>query len=163
MKGCRTMKKKTTSRPLKFVYLFMVAVILFSMATMATSALTDANVSDTRHTDSGYLTNGSKTSFRYKSDDTSCYVYNDSSSCAVSVYVYGNTQASWSGAVNKSYLPYAKSVPVGAQKSIMNWVFEDITSEHGQGYAALWVWTPDSSKYEYLDFLWSPDSTQDYG
>jgi len=158
------MKKKTTSRPLKFVYLFMVAVILFSMTTMMASAAINGNVEDIRQEASGYFPNGNKTlTMEYKADATSCYVYNDQSSCVLSVKVFGGRTANWDYATDKSYLSYGKSVPMGAKRSIMNWVYEDFTYVYGQGYAGLWVWTPDGTTFESIDYLWSPDSIGNYG
>ena len=157
-------KSRSISRLTKAVYLLMVAVILFSMATMAASAAENANVTDWRQTSTGYFQYGDQTDYmRYKADSSSCYVYNDQSSCALSVKVFGGVTDDWDDAVDKSYLSYGKSVPMGAKRSVMNWVYEDITDVYGQGYAGLWVWTPDGSVYESIDYLWSPDSTTNYG
>lgn len=148
------MKKSRISRPVKYLYLFMVCVILFSMATTLASA---SNYTDTRHQDQGYLTNGSQTYYREKQDSTSCYVYNDNSSCAVAVYVYGAYNANGLGETNDSCYSYGIAVPVNGKKSICNMVHE-----RGRTYASLKFWTSDSSEYEYIDLLWSPDSLGTY-
>ena len=148
------MKKSTPiSRPLKYMYLFMVVVILFSMATMAASAAENINFTDTRHTSSGFFASGTATIFREKQDDSSCYVYNDRSTCSIAIQVYGNDQESWLGATDCSYYSYGVAVAVGETAYIPNLVFE-----RGFEYAALRAWSPSSSVYETINFLWSPDS-----
>lgn len=149
------MKKRKSSRLTKMLYLFFAAVIVCNLFATAVSA---ANVSNTRHTRTGYFTNGSRTSYREKQDATSCYTYNDRSSCAVAAYVFGCYYLDGTGETNDSYYSYAKSIPMGAERSIPSLVYE-----RGRTYAALQYWTPDSSQYESIDVQWSPDSTRNYG
>lgn len=144
------MKKPRISRPVKYLYLFMVCVILFSMATMLASA---SNYEDKHYTDQGYLTNGSKTPYEEKQDSTSCYVYNNYSTCNLNTYVYGCNYLNGSGETNDTYYATPTLVRVGEEKYIWNLVYE-----RGHKYAALQFWVPDSSQYEYIDLLWSPDS-----
>ena len=144
------MKKPRISRPVKYLYLFMVCVILFSMTTMLASA---SNYKDKHHTAQGYLTNGSLTDYEEKQDATSCYVYNNYSTCNVNTYVFGSYYSSGNNATNDTYYATPTLVRVGEEKYIWNLVYE-----RGHTYAALQFWVPDSSQYEYLDLLWSPDS-----
>lgn len=137
------------------LYLFFAAVIVCNLFATAVAA---ANVSNTRHQATGYFPNGSLTEFRRKEDASSCYTYNDRSSCAVAAYVFGSYYPTGSGKTNDSYYSYAKSIPMGAERSIPSWVYE-----RGRTYAALQYWTPDSSQYESIDVQWSPDSTRNYG
>lgn len=144
-------RKIGMTRLAKMLYLFFAAVIVCNLFATAVAA---ANVSDTRHRDQGYLTNGSLTNFRAKDDDSSCYVYNDASSCTVSTLVYGSNYITGANKVNDSYYSYGISIRVGEEKGVYNLVYE-----RDHRYAALWFWTPDSSQYEYIDLLWSPDCT----
>ncbi len=135
----------------KMLYLFFAAVIMCNLFATAVAA---ANVSDTRHTTSSSV---SMTNFRIKENDTSCYIYNDSSSCAVAVQVYGSNYSDGMGKVNDSYFPYGIAVPVGQKKSIPNLVYE-----HNHTYAALQLSGADSYGVT-ISVLWSPDSTRNYG
>ena len=150
-----SMKKRKSSRLTKMLYLFFAAVIVCNLFATAVAA---ANVTDWRHEATGYFPNGSMTPYREKEDASSCYTYNDYSSCAVAAYVYGAYSEKGSGETNDTYYSYATAIPVGAKRSIMSLVYE-----RGRTYAALQYWTPDSSQYESISVLWSPDSTRYYG
>lgn len=149
------MKKRKSSRLTKMLYLFFAAIIVCNLFATAVAA---ANVTDTRHTDQGYLTNGSQTDYRKKEDASSCYTYNDRSSCTVAAFVYGAYSDKGSGETNDSYYSYGTPIQVGQKRSILN-----LVNERGRTYASIWYWTPDANQYEYIDLLWSPDSTRDYG
>lgn len=148
-------RKIGMTRLAKILYLLFAVVIMCNLFATAVAA---ANVSDTRHQDIGKFVNGSMTEFRRKEDATSCYVYNDRSSCAVAVRVYGSNYSNGTGKVDDSYYPYGVAVTIGTKKSIAN-----LVNERGRTYAALQFWTPDSRVYEAIDLLWSPDSTRNYG
>ena len=149
------MKKRKSSRLTKMLYLFFAAVIVCNLFATAVAA---SNVKDSRHTRTGYFPNGSLTEFREKEDATSCYVYNDKSSCAVATYVFGCNNKNGDGKVNDTYYSNATVVQVGQKRSVLNLVYE-----RSHTYAALQFWPPDTSAYEGIDLLWSPDSTRNYG
>ncbi len=149
-------KTRLISRPAKVFCVLFVVIMLFSMMTMANAA---GNITDHRVTSTGYYgTNGYETPRRAKLDDTSCYVYNDSSSCGVTVNVLGYAMAVGGGGLmcgdytggSPSGRAYP-SVPLGTWRYITNYV-----NESGLSYAALQLFTAD--EFATINLLWSPDS-----
>ncbi len=143
------MKKRKSSRLTKMLYLFFAAVIVCNLFATAVSATT---IGVWRHTATGVFTNGSKTSYRPKLDDSSSYTFNDRSSCSVAVYVFGSYYPDGTYETNDSARDYGTAVAVGEKGYIPNYVYE-----YGRPYAALQFWTPDYS-YESINVLWSPDT-----